>query len=203
MGMSSHLHNENELLQQAAGGSETAFTTLFYLYKDRLYGYILRLTGSPEMAEDVVQDVFLKLWKNRNGLTEIEHLRGYVFRMAQHHAINAFKRMAKEALLVANNALHPDAVVTDAEAVLELKEVQQVLNQVVSKLPPQQKLVYTLSREQGLKHEEIARHLNISLSTVNKHMIQALRAIREQFRNHPDSLTGFYILLVVVSTFEK
>ncbi|MET7000230.1 RNA polymerase sigma factor [Chitinophaga defluvii] len=201
--MSSHLHNEHELLQLAAGGSEAAFTTLFYLYKDRLYSYILRLTGSPEMAEDVVQDVFLKLWKHRSGLTEIAHLRGYVFRMAQHHAINAFKRMAREALLVANNTLHPEAVATEVEAVLELKEVQQVLSQAVSKLPPQQKLVYTLSREQGLKHEEIAQHLNISLSTVNKHMIQALRTIREQFRNHPDTLTGFYILLAVVSTFEK
>jgi RNA polymerase sigma-70 factor (family 1) len=201
--MISQLHNESELLEQAAAGSEAAFTTLFHLYKDRLYSYILRLTGSPEMAEDVVQDVFLKLWKNRSGLTEITHIRGYLFRMAQHHAINAFKRMAKEALLLANKSLEPHSQLTDVEAILERKEVQEVLHKAVSQLTPQQKLVFTLSREQGLKHEEIARQLNISLSTVNKHMILALRTIREQFSNHPDTLTGFYILLVVVTAFEK
>ncbi|CAL1519337.1 RNA polymerase sigma-70 factor [Chitinophaga sp. MM2321] len=201
--MRSDLYNEKELMQQAAQDSEAAFTTLFHLYKSRLYGYILRLTDSPEMAEDVVQDVFMKLWKNRAGLVEIDHFRGYLFRMAQHHAINAFKRMAAETLLLADKSLQPDTIMSNAEEVLELKDVQQLLHKAVAKLPPQQKLVYTLSREQGLKHEEIAASLRISHSTVNKHMVQALRTIREQLRNYAGSPGSYYILFIIAAAFNK
>lgn len=201
--MRSDLYNEKELMQQAAQDSEAAFTTLFHLYKNRLYGYILRLTDSPEMAEDVVQDVFMKLWKNRAGLVEIDHFRGYLFRMAQHHAINAFKRMAAETLLLADKSLQPATMMTHAEEALELKDVQQLLHKVVAKLPPQQKLVYTLSREQGLKHEEIAASLSISLSTVNKHMVQALRAIREQLNSYAGSPGSYYILFIIAAAFNR
>jgi len=203
MGTEHYLHNENALLQQAAQGSEAAFTALFHAYKHRLYGYMLRLCGNPEMAEDVVQDVFMKLWKNRPALANIDHFSAYLFRTAQHHAINAFRRMALETLLLEDGSLQPHTVLASAEEALALKETQQLLNRVVSQLPPQQKLVFTLSREQGLKHEEIAQRLRISLSTVNKHMIQALRAIREQLGNYPNSLTGLYILFIIATAFNK
>jgi RNA polymerase sigma-70 factor (ECF subfamily) len=187
---------EKELLKQSAEGDANAFAGLFRMYRHKLYGFLLRTTGSPEMAEDIAQDIFLKLWKNRELLTEIEQFGGYIYRMAQNQVINSLKRMARETLILDELGKTPPLTDPDAEAQLSLQEVTQSLHHALDKLTPKQKLVYTLSRERGLKHEEIARYLNISPSTVNNHMIEALRLIRQQLRTSPEAFTVLLILLV-------
>ncbi len=87
---------ERDWLHMAADGDELAFTHLFHAYKFKLYGFISKLTGSPDTAEDVVQDVFLKLWKDRQALRHVESFGSYLFRMAQNHAINGFRKMARK-----------------------------------------------------------------------------------------------------------
>lgn len=195
------VHIEKKLLLKAAAGHEEAFTQLFFLYRHKLYSFLLRLTESPEMTEDVIQDVFLKLWKDRENLVNIEQFGGYIYRMAQHHALNAFRRMAKEALVMAELTRTTAVASADADDQLNIREVREKLQYALDHLPPKQKLVYTLSREQGLKHEEIARQLNISPSTVNNHMIAALRTIRQQLGPHLQSITGASCLLVIVDSF--
>ncbi|MBO9727336.1 MAG: RNA polymerase sigma-70 factor [Chitinophaga sp.] len=198
-----HVTDEQRLLQLAAAGHEEAFTRLFHGHKHKLYSFLLRLTNSPEMSEDVIQDVFLKLWKDRQQLLHIEQFGGYIYRMAQHQVLNAFRRMAKETLILAEiNKLHLTAH-DNAEDHLQVQEVRARLNKALDKLPPKQKLVYTLSRDQGLKHDEIARHLNISPATVNNHMIAALRTIREQLGIHLQSATGASCVLVILVAFQK
>ncbi|MGO4288269.1 RNA polymerase sigma factor [Chitinophaga sp. RAB17] len=195
--------NEQLLLQKAAAGHEESFARLFHLHKHKLYSFLLRLTDSPEMSEDVIQDVFLKLWKDRENLVNIEQFGGYIYRMAQHQVLNAFRRMAKETLILSELNRTGNVLNTNAEDHLNAREVQEMLKSALDKLPPKQKLVYTLSREQGLKHDEIARHLNISPSTVNNHMIAALRTIREQLGVHLHSATGASCLLVILTSFQK
>lgn len=186
--------SEQELLRQAAEGHQASFTALFHSHKDKLYSILTRMTGSAEMAEDIIQDIFLKLWKKKEELVQIEHFSAYVFRMAHNQALNAFKRQAREHLYIA--ALAPDQQVTAAEAEsnLHLREVKAKLETAVGNLPPKQKLVYTLSRDKGLKHEEIAQHLNISTSTVNNHMIEALRTIRKQLAPHLYTTSTYWVL---------
>ncbi|MGF6850235.1 RNA polymerase sigma-70 factor (family 1) [Chitinophaga sp. W3I9] len=197
-----HVNIEKKLLQRAAEGHEEAFTQLFFLYRHKLYSFLLRLTESPEMTEDVIQDVFLKLWKDRENLVNIEQFGGYVYRMAQHQALNAFRRMAKETLILAElTRTIKDAAPADAADNLSVREVREKLQYALDHLPPKQKLVYTLSREQGLKHEEIARQLNISPSTVNNHMIAALRTIRQQLGPHLHSITSASCLLMIIDGF--
>ncbi len=70
-------------------GDATAFAALFRSYKDKLYGFLLRATGSPEMAEDIVQDIFLRLWKNREKLPEIGQFGAYIYQMARNQVINS------------------------------------------------------------------------------------------------------------------
>lgn len=187
---------EQELLKQSAAGDAAAFAELFRMYRHKLYSFLLRASGSPEMAEDITQDIFLKLWKNRELLTGIEQFGGYIYRMAQHQVINSLKRMARETLILGELGKAQPLAGPDAEAQLSLQEVTQSLHHALDKLTPKQKLVYTLSRERGLKHEEIARYLNISPSTVNNHMIEALRLIRQQLRTSPEAFTVLLLLLV-------
>lgn len=188
-------NNEKNLLRLAAEGDSAAFAGLFRIYQHKLYGFLLRATGSPEMTEDIIQDIFLKLWKDRSNLSQIEQFGGYVYRMAQHQVINSLKRMAKETLILNELGKVQPQTGMDAEARLSLQEVTQSLHQALNKLTPKQKEVYTLSRERGLKHDEIARYLNISPSTVNNHLIEALRLIRQQLRASPEAFTLLMILL--------
>lgn len=190
------IHTEKELLLLAAQGSEPAFTLLFNRYKHKLYSYLLSLTTSPQIAEDIIQDTFLKLWKDRASLKAIDYFNAYLFTMTRNLAINSFKRMARETAILA--ALQPQqnnpaATVADN---LSLKEVEQLLHQTIQSLPPQQKLIYTLSREQGLKHEDIAHQLHLSSSTVRNHIVQALRTIRKKIELHSISVIGIMSFLI-------
>ncbi len=171
-------HIEKELLLMLSQGDEIAFTKLFYAYKNKLYSFILQLTGSAAMAEDVVQETFLKVWRNRAAFSALENFNAYLFKIAQNDAINGLRRQSRGYLIM--SAIEREKTDSnDIEDILTGKEMKAVLQQAVDRLPPQQRRVFELSRNEGLKYEEIANQLNISVSTVRNHMVQALKTIRE------------------------
>lgn len=176
------LYNEKDLLRQVAGGSEEAFTELFNAYRKKLFTNIYKLTESKEIAEDTVHEVFLKIWVNRSSLTTIDNFSAYLNRMAHNHAYSGFRRMAKETLILAELKNQDAGYHEHPGEQLMAKEVRDFIKATVDQLTPQQRTVFLLSREQGLKQEEIARRLNISLFTVKKHMVDALRYLREEVK---------------------
>lgn len=178
------IYTEKKLMELASTGDEEAFTNLFYLYKHKLYSYTLQITESRELTQDMIQDVFLKLWKSRSQLDSVENFGSFVFKMAQNQVINAFKRMANETLILSKIQNEVLVFEAGAEENVEYKEVQHLINDVLKKLPPQQNLVFKLSREQGLKHAEIAQLLKISPYTVKNHLVLALQTIREYLRHN-------------------
>lgn len=187
---------EKALLQQVAEGNELAFGSLFDLWRNKLYFYILRITNSAETTEDVIQDVFLKIWLNRTGLHEVENFGAYLYSMARNWVITCMRRMAQETMILAelrHNAVTSGRPIDEA---LFHKQMQEKLNEIIANLPQQQRLVYTLSREQGLAQQEIARQLNITISTVQNHMNYALRNIRNQFRQYYPEESCFIIIAI-------
>ncbi len=195
-----YFHTEKELLQLSALGNEEAFTQLFHLVRHKLFGFALRLTGSPELAQDLVQDVFLKLWKERIHLNQIENFSAYIFRVIQNQAINAIKRMANENLIRAKIKGGMNESYTLTQETMEYRELQTQLEEILKKLPPQQRLIFKLSREGGLKHGEIAQKLNISPSTVKNHLVAALHTIRRSLRNILQ-VRGQFILIALAYFF--
>jgi RNA polymerase sigma-19 factor, ECF subfamily len=172
--------NENELLIEISKGNENSFKVLFYGYKSKLYTYALRMTESREAAEDIVHDVFFKLWLNREKLTEVDNINAYLFRATHNLALNGFRHKAKETLFLAEleKKLHTYTENTDNK--LLQREAQEFINMAINHLTPQQRQVFKLSRELGLKQEEIAQQLNISLFTVKKHLTNALNCLRSE-----------------------
>jgi len=187
------------LLLLASQANEGAFTSLFHMYKHKLYAYILRLTESEMLAEDIVQDVFMKLWHDHSSLSSIDNFGSYLFRMSKNQVINHFKRMAHETLIMAEIFNQKPAGHNETQDIISLKDVEKVLGEILEKLPPQQKAVYHLSREEGRTHDEIADLLKISPNTVKNHMVQAMSTVRTQLRKHADTM----LILSMVITFKN
>lgn len=166
------------LLTPIARGDEAAFSGFFHLYKDKVYSVALKLTQSEFLAEEVVQEVFLKIWARRSLMNEIVSIDDYVFIMARNQVYTALRRQARRR--TAEGVWHDERPLNAVgpESELAAKEYGQVLEMAISELPPQQKQVYLLSREDNLKREEIAEILNLSPETVKTHLARATRHIR-------------------------
>lgn len=175
--------NDPEWLMRLSEGDEAAFSSLFSRYHDFIYSFAARMTGSGAIAEDVVQEVFLKVWLNRADLPQVQNLGGYINRLTRNHVLNGIKRMAHENTLLQNiPPVTGNLPLPDAGA--EMRELSALIDQALHRLPPQQQRVYQLSRTEGRKHEEIAAILGISRETVKKHMMAALKSIRTYLSRH-------------------
>ncbi|QEC41530.1 RNA polymerase sigma-70 factor [Pseudobacter ginsenosidimutans] len=169
---------EQELLNRIAEGDEAAFKELYDRSWNRLYAFAISWLKSGILAEDVVQDIFLKLWIRRAELSAIKNADNYLFILCRNAVLNLMEKNAvrqksgNEIASALESPLLPDAV-------LQLKELKTTINQLVEKLPTQQRLVYKMSREEGLTHDEIAQRLGILKETVKNHMVRALNTLRK------------------------
>src|SRR5690348_1100331 len=170
---------DKDLLIQIAQGDEQAFARLFYHYKHKLFSFILDFTRSDQKAQDILQDVFLKIWLNRLQLRNIDNFNAYLFRMAHNHAIDQLRKISRETLALNSLAVQKGIDPAEPDDVLLKKEIEEKLREAIDLLSPQQKKIYLLHREQGLKQDEIARRLHLSVSTVQNHMFSAMGNIRK------------------------
>ncbi len=180
------------LLLKVAEGDENAFGQLFKIYYNLLGDFIMRITESELLTQEIVQDVFLKIWLNRSSLSDIVSFKAYLLVVARNHAFNCLKQIAREKNRKKewiNTVLyHASNYVEEATNI----ENDYLIDEAVELLPPQQKKVYILSRKNGMKQQEIATELNISLETVKKHMVLALRFIKNYLHTH----ISLFILLM-------
>ena len=188
------IHNERNLLLQIADGSEVAFRELFDNYQRRLFTYVYKVTRSRDLAEDTVQDIFLKIWSMRQKLPEIENIQAYLRRMAHNQALKGFQAVAREGLVEDWLASEKSAQGATDDGLLS-KEIQRYINNLIDQLTPSQRKVFLLSREEGLRQQEIADRLGLNLVTVKRHMVDALKAIRDGiFQNYGTQAIALYVI---------
>lgn len=178
------LLNEAEILNQIAEGDQYAFTILFNHYQPFVYGYGKKLTRSNEMAVELVQDVFLKIWHARAGLSRVEHFIAYLNRVVRNHAFNQLKELAKRSQISSDLELAGLKTENSTIQQLDYNETLRIVNEAVDLLSPQQKLAYQLCHQQGLKYEEAALKMGISPKTVHVHMKYALSKIRDHLQRN-------------------
>lgn len=175
--------NEYELQQQLAAGSEFAFTRLFDHYRSHIYGVAIKFLKSPVLAEEVVQDVFMKVWHNREEMDTVKQLNAYLFIMARNFIFDRIKKMSYE--VIEERALpKQESTADDTEYLVRHHQCQQLLQQAINQLPPQQRQVYQFAKVEGLSHETIAEKMHLSRHTVKKHMAMALQHIRKHLEGH-------------------
>jgi RNA polymerase sigma-70 factor (ECF subfamily) len=189
------LHHENELLLRVAAGDEHAFRLLFTAYHQQLGTHIYRITNSAELAEEVVQDVFLKIWMTRETLSTIEDFKAYLFVISKNYALNCLKKLAKERIQIKQLEQSSIGLLnTDQDPSI----YYNLLDEAIDHLPPQQQKVYLLSRHNRLKYAEIADQLKLSRETVKKYLQIATTSITDYVRTH---LEVFTAILITIKTF--
>lgn len=188
-------YDEKEILSRIAAGDEVAFTRLFKHYHQLLGTYVLRFTRSREVTEEIVQDVFMKIWLNRTTLSEVVEFRAYLFTISKNHVLNCLKKIAKERAVtidLADHTLPFDLNESPAE-----NGYYELIDEAIDQLPPQQQKVYLMSRHQRLKYSEIAEKLNLSKETVKKYLQISSDSISSYIRNR--LVTKSIILFIIFS----
>lgn len=178
--------NEKELLLQVAQGNEFAFRQLFSVYHQRLGVHILRITHSAELAEEVVQDVFIKIWMTRETLTGVDNFKAYLFVISKNHALNCLRKIAREQMQL--KKLEETRIVPFNAEGQETDHYYNLIDEAIDQLPPQQQKVYLMSRHNRLKYHEIADELELSRETVKKYLQIATSSIKDYVHEHMEAI---------------
>ncbi|MET4542911.1 RNA polymerase sigma-70 factor (family 1) [Pedobacter africanus] len=180
------LHDETDLLGRIARGDQRAFSTIYHSYYDKIYKFSFRLLLSEELSEEIVQETMLLIWQGGDKLKEIRNLDAYLKTVAKRKVIALFRRKAIEDRAVKElKAAYSDVHNETEEGILH-RESRKILDEGIMLLPSQQRLVYQLCYQDGLKYEEAAEKLHISHGTVQSHMKQALKFLRNHLSSHSD-----------------
>ncbi|TDQ10266.1 RNA polymerase sigma factor [Pedobacter metabolipauper] len=177
------LHNEKDLLQRIADGDDRAFAELFRAYHEPLAKYIFTLLESVQMCEEIVQDVFVKIWENRLALPMQDRFTSYMFILTRNYTINCIRKIIrdrKQGQLYMDDALQYNE---EQDAFKLDDEYQDVLNRAVAQLPTSQQKVL-MFRQQGLKTREIAEKMGISTDSVKKYQQWAASSVAKFIKLH-------------------
>ncbi len=172
--------NLKTVVMRVSEGHQGAFKELFDTFSPKTYGFALKLTHSPSMSEEIVQEVFLKIWLNRKALRNVEHFPAWLYSITRNLAFNVLKRSAIEQRVKAQFVKELREENFETEESVIYRDYQRILNKAIDRLSPQQKMVYGLCYGDGLKYEQAAEKLRISKFTVKTHMQQAIRKIKSQ-----------------------
>jgi RNA polymerase sigma-70 factor (family 1) len=156
---------------------DLTFEEVFERYKKQVYNQVYAIAKSDYAAEELTQEIFIKLWLNKEALQDVNNLDGYIYTIARNYSLNYLRKAASDTRLV--NELMRVTVTNDnnTEEGIAVSECKQLISAAVNHLSPQRQLVYKLSKEDGLNYDEIAAMLNLSKHTVKNHLLAALAFI--------------------------
>jgi RNA polymerase sigma-70 factor (family 1) len=186
--------SEKEWLVALKEGSEPAFAALYNLHVKTVYAFALHILKSPMLAEDVVQEVFIKLWENKQKLDPNLPIRAYFFTLARNQSLNLIRKASKEHWITDEIALSAFDNQEDGLAFVQRKQTQVFLGQAIAELPPQRKKIYELCRVNGYSYKQAAEKLGIKDSTINSQMVKAIRFIKQYLLRNGALVLLFFLL---------
>lgn len=192
------MHNEKEILIQITGGNQQAFKKLFDHYSPNLYTTAIRITGDPLIAQEILQDAFLKVWINRAKLDTIDNFAGWLYVIAENITFNCLKILQREKKI--NQPLLEKVylqIASTNQDQLQNKEYEAILNQAIKRLPDKQQKTYVLIKQQGIKRNEAALILKVSPETVKWNLEQAMRSVRAFCIANLDLLTIISLMMIL------
>lgn len=192
--------SEAQWIERLKSGDEKAFRKIYDLYHRRLYYFSLRFTASDEAAREIVQEVFMKLWTNCKSINPDLSLLGYLYTIARHLNYKSLQRTARDLALREEMICRCAGWNHHTEDEVIYAEYLKIAEDAVEHLSPHRKLVYRMSLKDGMSHQEISRDLDISVSTVKNHLVEARKDIKEHlllYAKIPVSMLLFFNICFV------
>lgn len=172
---------------------EHTFAVLFQTFKNRVFGFVLTITNSHYAAEEITQEVFLKLWLYRDNLENIEFPENYLFTIARNKTLNYLRKASHDGLLIERIKNTMTSGSNNVDEAIAAADCEKLVHSAMEMLPPQSLKIYKLSRYEGLTHKQIAEHLGLSPNTIKNQLVTALRVIRDYLRKHGVTLIFMFI----------
>ncbi len=183
---SNERYEDAGLVQRLRRGDTAAFIEIYNRYHGDIYNYLLRFVKLPEMAEDIMQDVFLKVWSIREKINPELSFLGYLYRISRNQAFKALKKIAADKDLRLRVLLEFSHTVEGTDNKAGWDQYEKILMSAIDSLPAQRRKIFKLCREEGKTYKQVSCELNISPNTVKEHMVLATRSIREYFYRYGD-----------------
>lgn len=179
--------NESAVILSLKEGNTEAFNYIYKKYNASLYRYALSIVKVPSIAEDIVQDVFLKIWEVRENINLSLSFQAYLYKISRNMVFKTVKKMA-------NDRRRLDRVINeiikeqdqDITSIIQWQHYSKWLKEAIDNLPPKRQKVFRLCREQGKTYQQAAEELGISRLTVKEHMMLAVRSIKQYLYQHGD-----------------
>ena len=180
------IFNEKLLVKGLMFGEAKAFRKLFNTYKNDVYAYSMSMLKSKELAEEIVQDVFLNIWQHRDRLNPDLSFKSYVFTITRNLTFNLISKVANNRKLIGEVFYESQKSYSPIEDELADIDYENIKKKAIDTLPPKRKIIFEMSRNEDKSYEEISKELNISISTVKCQMNKALSTMRDFLQKHGD-----------------
>lgn len=185
-----------QLLEKLRLGNTAAFQELYVRMRSKVIGFSFKFLRSQEEAKELTQEVFVKLWENREKIEPSKSIESLLFVMVRYSMLDAWKRKLRHDNFLETQKraeIHHDSTAQ----YIDYQECHAILTRSIETLPQQAQKVYRLSREEGLSHQEIADQLQISTNTVSNHIKKSMRQIRAYYNNSYPEAFGCILCLVL------
>ena len=179
-------HDERELLSLLKQGNEQAFEKIYKAYSSRLFGNVFKMVKSETTTQEILQDVFIKIWNNRDSIDLDRSFRSYLFKIAENKVYDFFRKASRDKKIQAQLFAAATEGYEHIEEMIHRKENALLLQKAIDSLSPQRQQVFRLIKLDNKSYEEVSRQLGISVSTISDHIVKANKAIREFIFTHND-----------------
>jgi RNA polymerase sigma-70 factor (ECF subfamily) len=176
------LHTEKELAGKLKQGDSFAFEVLFYKYRNKVKGFAQKMVPSQIDPEEIVQEVFVRVWLKKEMINPDKDFQSYLFSIAKHLILDHLKSAVNRRLYFVEEHFQKDLMIEDGAEVAIPEDVEAKLLALIDQLPDRRKEIFSLSRFEGMSYKQIAGRLNISENTVDSQIRNALAFLRKEFR---------------------
>jgi RNA polymerase sigma-70 factor (family 1) len=187
--------NEKILLLRIAEGDDKAFEKIYGVYQPLISKVVLKFVKSPDLTEDLTQEIFIRIWDNRTKLVHVDSFYSYLVATARNHVLNFLKKTSKETAAMGEILRHYKLSEETAEERMISEEYRQHVNNILDFLSPQVRKVFRLCVEDEKSYDEVTSILGISRNTVKKHMVTAHKKMKNIAGKANGLLHGMIILL--------
>lgn len=184
-----------DFLTSLSGGDEHAFRRLYNAYKNNIFNSAMIYLQDEQEATEITQRVFIRLWEKRRLLINVERLQDYLFRITKNVVFDHLKQLGRQAEILAQYRRHINNTSdSNTEESINERNIMNLWLNIVSRLPAQQRRVYTMVEQQGINLDEVSAKLSLTKSTVKKHMELARSFVRSELKRSLEHNRGFSML---------